>query len=431
MTPTSSQDLPKTTQVIILGGGPAAVAMSASLVALGIEVVAISPRWPSPWPHTYGVWEDELEPWAKAAIAHRWTQPAVAFEGDWRPLDRAYVRLDNASLQAALLAQGRPMCVEGLATAIAHSPVGSRVTWQPTHDPDARHTLEAKLVIDASGHKSPFISRVSTRAPSFQTAYGVKLSAQTFAKSAWSMPPGGMALMDYRGPQPDHTATFLYAMALEGGEVFVEETAMSARPMVGQEELERRLWRRLGLSPTPDEILAREWCWIPMGVALPDPGQRTLAYGGAASMVHPASGYQLARVLSWRHEVAEVIARGLRRSDHPSLIARAYWETLWSQARQRQHALYLFGLEALLQMQPQALTRFFETFFSQPQWGGYLSGTLSNAQLCAMMLQIFGVSDSAMRAKLMRPAFSAHAQELARAAHPKAFYALKRRLLST
>lgn len=428
MNETLSQDIPKHTQVVILGGGPAAVAIGASLVDQGVEVIAIWPHGPTPWPNTYGVWEDELEPWAKATSAHRWERPAVAFERDWQSLDRVYVRLDNALLREALLAQGAAYSVDGVVTAIAHTPTGSRVTWQPPHEPSASHTIHAKLVIDASGHKSPFVHKTHTRAPSIQTAYGVKLSASSFAKSSWTMPPGGMALMDYRGPQRGQVATFLYAMELEGGQVFLEETAMSARPMMTREELERRLELRLGFRPEPDELLEQEWCWIPMGAALPSLDQRLLAYGGAASMVHPASGYQLARVLSWRHEVAQVIARGLRRSDHPSKIARAYWETLWSQDRQRQHALYLFGLEALLKMSPKALTSFFETFFMQPQWGDYLSGRLSSAQLSAMMLQIFGSSDAKMRLLLIRPALSVHAQELIRAAHPKAFNALKRRL---
>ena len=52
-----------------------------------------------------------------------------------------------------------------------------------------------------------------------------------------------------------------------------------------------------GIEFDPESVREEEYCYIPMGGALPDPEQRIVPFGGAANTVHPATGYQLCRML--------------------------------------------------------------------------------------------------------------------------------------
>ncbi|XP_048439155.1 lycopene epsilon cyclase, chloroplastic-like [Pyrus x bretschneideri] len=58
-----------------------------------------------------------------------------------------------------------------------------------------------------------------------------------------------------------------------------------------------------------------DWSWIPVGGSLPNTEQNNLAFGAAACMVHPATGYSLARSLSEAPKYASVIATILK-PDH-------------------------------------------------------------------------------------------------------------------
>ena len=84
--------------------------------------------------------------------------------------------------------------------------------------------------------------------------------------------------------------------------VFFEETSLVARPAVTLAECERRLKLRLAhLGIDVVEVCADEppeLCYIPMGGPRPDPRQRVVAFGAAAALVHPATGYQLCRALA-------------------------------------------------------------------------------------------------------------------------------------
>lgn len=410
-------------QVIIIGAGPAALAMAQGLTALKIKVALLCPSWPAAWPNTYGVWEDELEPWARACVHMRWERPLVRFGRGWRRLDRAYVRLDNAKLKALLCPKEDELeVIQGWALEVIHEPRTSVVRYRVSGDEQRVAQARAKLVIDATGHQSALLRYEGQRAPSFQTAFGIKVKREALAKSKWRLPEAGdMALMDYAGPSvPGQPATFLYAMSLPDDEIFIEETTLSARPLLSEQVLRERLWARLGVEVEASRWLEREWCVIPMGTSLPALDQRTLGYGGAASMVHPASGYQLARTLSWRGALCALIAQGLKANTAPEQIAKMYWATLWSEQRQRQHALYLYGLESLLAMSDAQLISFFDGFFDEPEAAGrYLSGTLSPGELARVMLKTFGKSEAKVKLKLMAPAGSVeHGAQLLRALSP-------------
>ena len=67
-----------------------------------------------------------------------------------------------------------------------------------------------------------------------------------------------------------------------------------------------------------------------MNLALPDVKQQLLAFGPAASMVHPASGYLIGAMLRRAPGFAAAIAAGLSQPELSSaLIAKRAWRVLW------------------------------------------------------------------------------------------------------
>ena len=156
----------------------------------------------------------------------------------------------------------------------------------------------ARLVIDASGHKSPFIRRPDHDEIAKQAAYGVvgKFSSAPVEKNRF-------VLMDFRSDhlnssQLSEPPSFLYAMDLGDGNYFVEETSLACSPPLSFESLKARLSSRLSNKGIEiDEIIHEEHCLFPMNLPLPYRDQPLLAFGGSASMVHPASGYLVGSLL--------------------------------------------------------------------------------------------------------------------------------------
>jgi lycopene beta-cyclase len=74
-----------------------------------------------------------------------------------------------------------------------------------------------------------------------------------------------------------------------------------------------------------------EHCLFPMNLPLPDFHQPVLAFGGAASMVHPASGYMVGALLRRGPGLAEALAAAL--NEQPAMgsaaLARVGWQALW------------------------------------------------------------------------------------------------------
>jgi lycopene beta-cyclase len=220
-----------------------------------------------------------------------------------------------------------------------------------------------------------------------------------------------MVLMDFRA---DHLSpaerrqppTFLYAMDLGKGVYFVEETSLAYSPAISFEVLEKRLYQRLahrGIDIT--EIRDVERCLFPMNLPLPDLQQSVMGFGGAASMVHPASGYLVGATLRRAPEVARAIAQTLN-SPHasPAQTAQAAWQALWPPERLRKHYLYLFGLENLMQFDEQQTHNFFATFFNLPQsqWAGFLADSLTMPELIRAMLGLFAQAPHDVRWGLMQ-----------------------------
>jgi lycopene cyclase-like protein len=390
--------------VLVIGGGPAGLSLAAALGEAGLSVQGLAISHPeTPWPNTYGIWVDELEPLGMTSfLEHRWKDCVVFMEGRELPLNREYGLFDKSRLQRHWLTQCEQHRVgwhQGVATDIQHHSTHSLIT---TRDGKA---FKARLVVDASGHKPVFVTRPASKAVAFQAAYGI---VGRFSKPP--IKPQQMVLMDYRDdhlPPADRNQppTFLYAMDLGDDVYFVEETSLAHAPAVSFEVLEKRLHQRLqhqGVEVTA--IHHTERCLFPMNVPIPDLQQPVVGFGGAASMVHPATGYMVGSLLRRGPDLAEAIAASLSDADtSPAQIARQAWNALWPKERLRKHYLYLFGLENLMDFSPIQLNRFFATFFGLPtsHWSGFLADTLTVPELVQAMLVLFSQAPNDVRWGLM------------------------------
>ena len=338
--------------VLVLGGGPAALCISSELNQRGVAVGCIAPDpVDAPWPNTYGIWSDELKAVGlEPLLEHRWSDTVSYFgAGGSTAQDQSHAHgidyglFDRAALQSYWLERA-----DGV---VWHQDTAHRVEVKgatTTVSCASGTNLQARLVIDASGSRTPHIRRPDQGPVAGQAAYGVV--------GRFSQPPiepGRFVLMDYRcdhlgEEQRQQPPTFLYAMDLGDGVFFVEETSLALAPgflrraqatAAAAPGSARRGDRRgdpRGVLPVPDEPAAAGS--QPTGAGL----------GGAASMVHPASGYMVDRCCD-----ADLI--WLRPWRMPSLIQcwdQPRWHNgdgkRWPMELVLRHQLYQFGLGRLM-----------------------------------------------------------------------------------
>ena len=401
---------------LVIGAGPAALAIASALGERGLRVEALAAQEPdTPWTNTYGIWGEEVDRLGLGPLlGHRWSH-AVSYFGSGQPggnqataHGRDYGLFNSNALQQHWLGQTSRWGLgwqRGVAAAIEHGPGFSSVTTA------AGQEHRARLVIDASGHEPIFVQRPSpgkgAAGVAGQAAYGIVAGF-----SAPPVEPGQFVLMDYRcdhltAEERNEPPSFLYAMDLGGGQFFVEETSLALAPALPFGLLKQRLHRRLAQRGVAvGEIQHEEFCLFPMNPPLPDRHQRVLGFGGAASMVHPASGYMVGALLRRAPGLAAAIAQGLDAGAASSSAASAAgWEALWPLELRRKHALYRFGLEKLMRFPEAQLRQFFASFFELPgdQWYGFLANTLPLPQLVGAMLGLFARAPQGVRWGLMEP----------------------------
>ncbi|MBE9110029.1 lycopene cyclase family protein [Nodosilinea sp. LEGE 07298] len=392
--------------VLVIGSGPAGTLIAASLAERGLKVGGLTATpVDKPWPNTYGIWEDELTALGLSGfLSHRWENTVSYYaEGEVKH-DRAYGLIDKIKFQRYLLdrcAAGGVSWQMAQAQGITHQDLGSIVTT------DVGVALKARVVVDASGHNPVFVKRQNRGPVAYQAAYGIV--------GRFSAPPVQPERFVHQDFRSDHLSdleeaqtppTFLYAMDLGQGVYLIEETSLALAPAMGLDVLERRLHQRLkfhGIEVT--EVHEVERCLFPMTLPLPDLQQPVVAFGGAASMVNPASGYMMGALLRRAPSLADALASALADPQRSTQqIACAGWQGLWPADRLRKYYLYRFGLEKLMRFDEQQLKHFFDAFFSIPQdqWSGFLADELSTSQLVAAMVRLFMQAPNDVRWSLMQ-----------------------------
>ncbi len=403
------------TDVLVLGGGPSALAIAAALSQekLRIEVLAGNdPR--EPWPYTYGIWGKEVDELGLShLLGHRWSN-TVSFFGpgaseqcheDNRPTSHKhdYGLFDKVKLQEYWLNQCDAASVKwhrGLACQLEINNISSAVTTS------SGTVISARLVIDATGYEPVFLKAPKVGPVAVQTCYGIV--------AQFNKPPiqeGQFILMDYRcdhlsSDEREEPPTFLYAMDMGNGRFFLEETSLGLAPPVSLEILKKRLDKRLGSKGIEITSLEHEelGLFLPMNLPLPDLKQPILGFGGSAAMVHPASGYMVGGLLRRAPGVAKAIAAAMQdKTASPKELAKLGWATLWPSELRRKQAVYQFGLEKLMRFKEPQLRDFFTSFFKLPQdeWYGFLTNTLTISQLVKAMVRMYLIAPWSVRWGLM------------------------------
>ncbi|KAM0844103.1 hypothetical protein ACQ4PT_057299 [Festuca glaucescens] len=389
--------------LIIIGCGPAGLSLAAESAKKGLTVGLIGPDLP--FTNNYGVWRTN-------------SKDTVVYLDRNKPImiGRAYGRVQRDLLHEELLRRCHEAGVTYLNSKveqIIESPDGHRIVYC---EPDQK--ILCRLAIVASGAASGKLLEYEVGGPRVcvQTAYGVEVEVEHYPYD-----PSLMVFMDYRdcfkekfsNPEEENP-TFLYAMAMSSTRIFFEETCLASKDAMPFDLLKKRLMYRLdAMGVRILKVYEEEWSYIPVGGSLPNTDQKNLAFGAAASMVHPATGYSVVRSLSEAPRYASVISDILRNRVHseqylpgssqgpsPSMLA---WRTLWPPERKRQRSFFLFGLALIIQLDNEGIQTFFETFFRLPKWmwRGFLGSTLSSVDLMLFALYMFAIAPNKLRMNLV------------------------------
>jgi lycopene beta-cyclase len=382
--------------VLVVGGGPAGRALAAATAQRGLRTLLLDPAPGAPWRATYGCWADELPAdLPPSVVAARAAGRAIALSE--HRLGWEYAVLDVPSLRAHLdneLQRGGGQVRAGRAEGTA-GPGAVRLA--------GGDILRAAVVVDAGGRRQPLRTGSAPRHPAAeQTAAGVVVAE---AEAAPLVGPGEALFMDWRADHgEDGPPTFLYGVPLGGGAVLLEETSLARRPGLSLSVLRRRLGARLahhGIVPAADA--ATETVRFPVD----SPRHRTpgvLAFGAAAPLVHPASGFSVGTSLRLAPAVADAIAARLPAG--PAAALTAARSVVWPRGSGVVHRFRRVGLEALLRMPPAEVPAFFEVFFTLPprhRWS-YLVGRADVRGTAATMRALYARADWRLRTRLVTPA---------------------------
>ncbi|XP_010049451.2 lycopene epsilon cyclase, chloroplastic [Eucalyptus grandis] len=401
--------------LVVIGCGPAGLALAAESATLGLSVGLIG--LDLPFTNNYGVWEDEFKDLGLAnCIEHVW-KDTIIYLDDSEPIliGRAYGRVSRHLLHEELLDR----CVKSGVSFLSSKVENIFEAADGYSHVVCEHNvvIPCRLATVASGAASGKLLQYEVGGPrvSLQTAYGVEVEVENNPYD-----PDLMVFMDYRDSKQEipcsevHSPTFLYAMPMSSTRVFFEETCLASKEAMPFDVLKERLMFRLqtmGVRIT--KTYEEEWSYIPVGGSLPNTEQKNLAFGAAACMVHPATGYSVVRSLSEAPNYASAIANVLKAGQVKG--AQAYersngnismqaWNTLWPLERKRQRAFFLFGLALILQLDIEGIRTFFHTFFRLPRWmwQGFLGSTLSSADLVLFAFYMFAIAPNDMRKGLIR-----------------------------
>ncbi|KAJ0973391.1 hypothetical protein J5N97_021350 [Dioscorea zingiberensis] len=393
---------------VIIGCGPSGLRLAERASMHGLRVCCVDPSPLLLWPNNYGVWVDEFEAMNLTDTLDKvWPLTTVIIDDHkTKHLDRPYGRVNRKALKTKLIEACASNGVKFHAAKV----------WKLDHEEfkstvlcsDGKE-LKASLVVDASGFASSFIEYGEARKGShgYQLAHGIVAEVEHHPFDL-----DKMLLMDWRdshlGNEPylrarnETTPTFLYAMPLDSNLIFLEETSLVSRPVMDYGEVKRRMAARLRhLGVKVKRVIEDEKCLIPMGGPLPRLAQSVVGIGGAAGLVHPSTGYMVARALATAEVLADamVVCLGSTRMIRGKPMHGRMWSSVWSGSRVSEREFYCFGMETLLQLGLNGTRRFFDAFFDLDPyyWHGFLSSRLSLEELGLLSLSLFGHASNSSR----------------------------------
>jgi len=432
----------KAVDLVVVGAGPAGLAVAHKVAEAGVNVCVVDPAPQSVWPNNYGVWVDEFEDLDLLdCLDYTWASAVVYLDdAKEKTLERPYGRVNRTRLKSKML----EACIangvqfhKAKVKDVDHNPSKSFVTCEDGT------LIEAAVVLDATGHSRRLVKYDEPFNPGYQIAYGIvaevdshpfDVNKMLFMDWRDSHLHGNKELMEANSKLP----TFLYAMPFSANHIFLEETSLVARPGVPMDVIQKRMELRLKhLGIHVRSIEEDEKCVIPMGGVLPVIPQRVLGIGGTAGMVHPSTGYMVARTLAAAPTLAESVLQRLggsasthipsRPQNPPNVessapaqedealsfengsgptgdeLAAGVWASLWPLERQQQRAFFCFGMEVLLKLDLAGTRRFFDAFFDlQPHhWQGFLSSRLYFMELIGFGLSLFKHATNYARAEII------------------------------
>lgn len=261
-----------TSDVLVVGCGPAGLYLAALLAKRGLKVALIGHD--VPFVNNYGVWLDEWQALGLMGTLECSWPDAVCYFGEGREtrIGRGYGRVSRRLFRSHLLEMCREAGVQFLADEVDDISLSADGKTSRVATKKGAH-LAARLVnVSAGAAAGKFLKFDDVDAPSVaaQTAYGIEAEVEGYPDG---YPADLMLFMDFRR---HHTGvndgmahrlktgvfehpnsggglwgsaseppSFLYAMPLGGRRVFLEETCLVAKPALPFAVLKRRLERRL------------------------------------------------------------------------------------------------------------------------------------------------------------------------------------------
>ena len=355
--------------VAVAGLGPAGRALSHRLTVAGMSVLGVDPHPHRSWPQTLGGWRRQLPGWLQGdVVAVTARDPWVRAGGD-HPIRDEYAILDNDAVRRA-------------------TPLDGVVLEEQVLDDDGVAALRdrARVVVDARGARPAGHPAGGPH----QTAHGVLVDR---AVGARVLGAAEAVLMDWRpfdggklwGTTPP---TFLYVIPMPDGRVLLEETCLAGDPGLGQDELRRRLLKRLegsGIGVAVIEDAEVERVSIPLVRRGRSVGG-VLRFGAAGAQNNPFSGYTFfASLAALDAVVAELAAGRVPRRDEPLLVRRR-------------------ALHGLLNLSPDDTFALFDAFARLPteQQRAVLDADTPMPRLVAAMTRQFALMPARQAAGLAR-----------------------------
>lgn len=394
----------------VVGGGPAGLAVAQQVSEAGLSVCSIDPSPKLIWPNNYGVWVDEFEAMDLLDCLDTTWSGAVVFIDDQskKDLGRPYGRVNRKQLKSKMLQK----CIlngvkfhQSKVVKVIHEESKSLLICTDGV------TIQAAVVLDATGFSRCLVQYDKPYNPGYQVAYGILAEVEEHPFDV-----DKMLFMDWRDShlknnmelkeRNSRIPTFLYAMPFSSNRIFLEETSLVARPGLPMKEIQERMVARLRhLGINVKSIEEDEHCVIPMGGPLPVLPQRVVGIGGTAGMVHPSTGYMVARTLAAAPIVANSIVQylGSDRGLPGNELSAQVWKDLWPIQRRRQREFFCFGMDILLKLDLEGTRRFFDAFFDlEPHyWHGFLSSRLFLPELLFFGLSLFSHASNTSRIEIM------------------------------